>query len=168
MKPNRDVQIRWMIRRDMPEILDIERNSFTNYWCDDDFLSCMRQRNCIGMVAEREHKVVGFMIYKLHFGRLQILNFAVAPEYRRNGVGAAMIQRLFDKLTQQRRNEIRVMLRETNVPGQLFFRAMGFRAVAVDRAAYEDTDEDGFHFVFRLGDRSVEPRDAECGEGKGK
>ena len=72
------VQIRWMIRRDMPEVLKIEHESFEFNWTEEDFLACLRQRNCIGMVAEHDNRVVGFMIYELHKTRLHILNFAVA------------------------------------------------------------------------------------------
>jgi ribosomal-protein-alanine N-acetyltransferase len=43
-----EVQIRWMIRRDMPEVLEIERQSFEFSWTEEDFLCCLRQRNCIG------------------------------------------------------------------------------------------------------------------------
>ena len=64
-KPTLSVQIRWMIRRDMAEVLDIERDSFEFNWTEEDFLSCLRQRNCIGMVAEHEGRVCGFMIYFL-------------------------------------------------------------------------------------------------------
>src|SRR5690348_2779098 len=45
------VHIRWMIRRDMPEVMRTERASFEYSWTEDDFLRCLRQRNCIGMVA---------------------------------------------------------------------------------------------------------------------
>ncbi|MCA9111114.1 MAG: GNAT family N-acetyltransferase, partial [Planctomycetaceae bacterium] len=100
-----DVQIRWLIRRDMPEVLRIEQESFEFPWTEEDFLCCLRQRNCIGMVAERDHQIVGFMIYELHKARLNILNFCVAPEFRRQGVGTQMIVRLIDKLSQQRRKE---------------------------------------------------------------
>src|SRR5262252_9584455 len=85
------VQIRWMIRRDMPEVLRIENDSFEFNWTEEDFLACLRQRNCIGMVAEHEGQVVGFMIYELHKTRLHILNFAVGPNFRRLGIGAQMI-----------------------------------------------------------------------------
>src|SRR5205807_3563325 len=73
------VHIRWMIRRDMPEVLQTEQESFEYAWTEEDFLRCLRQRNCIGMVAEQGEKVVGFMIYELHKAKLHILNFAVHP-----------------------------------------------------------------------------------------
>ena len=66
------VHIRWMIRRDMPEVLQIEQESFDYSWTEEDFLRCLRQRNCIGMVAEQGEKVVGFMIYELHKNKLHI------------------------------------------------------------------------------------------------
>lgn len=139
-----NVQIRWLIRRDMPEVLRIERDSFEFPWDDEDFLICLRQRNCIGMVAEWDHEIVGFMVYELHKSRLRILNFAVDPQLRRVGIGRQMADRLKDKLSQQRRNEIETEVRERNVVAQQFFKAMGFRAVCVLRHHYEDSDEDGY------------------------
>ena len=68
-----------MIRRDMPEVMRTERASFEYSWTEDDFLRCLRQRNCIGMVAERGDSIIGFMIYELHKTRLHVLNFAVHP-----------------------------------------------------------------------------------------
>ena len=60
-----EVTIRWMIRRDMPEVLKIEAASFEYTWDEDEFLNLLRPRNCIGMVAEHENRVVGFMIYEM-------------------------------------------------------------------------------------------------------
>ncbi len=144
------VHIRWMIRRDMPEVLAIENESFEFPWCEDDFLRCLRQRNCIGMVAEHEDRVVGFMIYELHKARLHVLNFAVGTRFRRFGAGTQMIKKLVGKLSAQRRNRILLEVRETNLAAQLFFRTSGFRAVSVLRDFYEDTPEDAYLMQFRF------------------
>ena len=146
------VHIRWMIRRDMPEILQTEQESFEYSWTEEDFLRCLRQRNCIGMVAEQGERVVGFMIYELHKAKLHILNFAVHPQYRRVGVGAQMVAKLISKLSSHRRTRITLEVRETNLPAQLFFRAQGFKAVRVLRGFYEDSGEDAFLMQYRLAD----------------
>ncbi len=138
------VHIRWMIRRDMPEVLAIEAASFEFPWLEDDFIRCLRQRNCIGMVAEHDDRVVGFMIYELNKSRIQVLNFATSPVYRRRGVGTQMIGKLVGKLSSQRRTRISLEVRETNLPAQLFFRQSGFRAVSVLRDYYDDTPEDAY------------------------
>src|SRR5207253_5935211 len=144
------VHIRWMIRRDMPEVLQTEQQSFEYSWTEEDFLRCLRQRNCIGMVAEQGEKVVGFMIYELHKNKLHILNFAVHPGCRRYGVGAQMVAKLISKLSSHRRTKITLEVRETNLVAQLFFRHQGFRAVRVLRAYYEDSGEDAFLMQYQL------------------
>ena len=141
--------IRWMIRRDMPEVLAIEAASFEFPWLEDDFIRCLRQRNCIGMVAEHDDQVVGFMIYELNKNRIQVLNFATAPEMRRRGVGMQMVRKLIGKLSAQRRTRILLEVRETNLEAQLFFRDTGFRAISVLRDYYEDTPEDAYLMQYR-------------------
>lgn len=143
------VHIRWMIRRDMPEVLEIENSSFEFPWSEDDFIRCLRQRNCIGMVAEYDERVVGFMIYELHKNQLHILNFSVHPEFRRRGIGRQMAAKLIGKLSHQRRNRILLEVRETNLAAQLFFRDEGFRAVTVLRDFYDDTTEDAYLMQYR-------------------
>jgi ribosomal-protein-alanine N-acetyltransferase len=146
------VHIRWMIRRDMPEVLQTEADSFEFAWTEEDFLRCLRQRNCIGMVAEQNEKVIGFMIYELHKAKLHILNFAVCPQYRRLGVGGQMVGKLVGKLSSHRRTRITLEVRETNLAAQLFFRSLGFRAVRVLRGFYADSGEDAFLMQYRLAD----------------
>ena len=142
--PQLRVHIRWMIRRDMTEVLDIERASFEFPWFEEEFIRCLRQRNCIGMVAEHGERVVGFMIYELHKTRLHILNFAVAEDVRRRGVGQQMIEKLVGKLSSQRRTRITLEVRETNLAAQVFFRSNGFRATSVLHEFYDDSPEDAY------------------------
>jgi ribosomal-protein-alanine N-acetyltransferase len=106
------------------------------------------------MVAEQATheaygQIVGFNIYELHKNRLHILRFATLPAYQRRGVGAAMVRKLVGKLTP---NRCRIMLeiRESNVDAQLFFKAMGFRAVSLLRDFYDDTPEDAYLMQFKL------------------
>ncbi len=143
------VHIRWMIRRDMMEVLEIENQSFEFPWSEEDFIRCLRQRNCIGMVAEHDERVAGFMIYELHRNRLHVLNFAVADEFRQRGVGRQMIEKLVGKLSSQRRNRILLEVRETNLAAQIFFRELGFRAISVLRDFYDDTTEDAYLMQYR-------------------
>lgn len=149
MKPT-EIFIRWMIRDDMPMVLAIERRSFEYEWSDEDFMDALRQRNCIGMVAERNDRVVGFMIYMLEKSALRVVNFAVDTSARRTGVGTAMVHKLKCKLSQQRRTRITLDVRESNLGAQLFFRSQGLRAERVIAGHYEDTDEDAYSFGYDL------------------
>ncbi|MEM7786024.1 MAG: ribosomal protein S18-alanine N-acetyltransferase [Planctomycetota bacterium] len=152
-----NVHIRWMIRRDMEEVLEIEKSSFEFPWTEEDFIRCLRQRNCIGMVAEYDEKVVGFMIYELHKDQLHVLNFAVRPDVRRRGVGIQMVTKLIGKLSQQRRNRIVLEIRETNLAAQMFFKNLGFVAVSVLRDYYDDTVEDAYVMQYRFRSPAAKP-----------
>ena len=153
------VHIRWMIRRDMEEVLEIEKSSFEFPWSEQDFIRCLRQRNCIGMVAEYDERVVGFMIYELHKNQLHVLNFSVRPDARRRGVGTQMIQKLVGKLSQQRRNRIVLEVRETNLAAQLFFKQAGFLAVSLLKDYYDDSTEDAYvmNYRYKAADSPLEP-----------
>jgi [ribosomal protein S18]-alanine N-acetyltransferase len=154
--PQTRVHIRWMIRRDMPEVLAIEHSSFEYPWCEEEFLRVLRQRNCIGMVAEHGERIVGFMIYELHRNKIHVLDFASHIDFRRRGVGRQMVSKLVSKLSNQRRNRIGLFVRETNLPAQLFFRVLGFRAMEVIREHYADTGEDAYSMHYHLDESLIE------------
>jgi len=153
-----NVHVRWMIRRDMPEVVTIEREAFEFPWSEEDFTRCLRQRNCIGMVAEMADSVVAFMIYELHRTKLHMLNFAVLRSHRRLGIGTRMMEKLMAKLTPDRRGRIMLEVRETNLPAQLFFRSLGFRATTVLKDFYQDSTEDAYLMQYGLEPLPVEHR----------
>ena len=156
-KPKLTPHIRWMIRRDMPEVLAIEAAASGTAWTEEDFIRELRKRNCIGMVVQNGGKrpgdgpILGFMVYELNNSRLDILNFAVHHNWRRRGVGTALAKKLIGKLSAERRSRITLVLRETNLTAQVFFRSLGFKATTVIRGYYiEDLEvRDGFAFQFR-------------------
>ena len=141
--------IRWMIRRDIPEVLNIEVKSFEFPWQDYEFAEYLHPRNQIGMVVEHKDKVIGFIIYGLYKTDIGILNFAVHPDWRRRGVGKQMLTELITKLSAQGFKKIILEVRETNLPAQLFFRDCGFMAISVLHNYYEDTPEDAYLMQYR-------------------
>ncbi len=151
------VHIRWMIRRDLPEVFAIEAASFEHAWTEENFLHCLRQRNIIGMVAEKGDKVLGFMIYELHKNKLHILNFAVHPHHRRRSVGSQMVAKLISKLATGRRTSVTLEVRETNLAAQLFFRRQMFLATQVEHGYYDDSGEDAYKFEYELQEEQTLP-----------
>jgi len=143
------IHVRWMIRRDMPEVMRTERASFEHSWTEDDFLRCLRQRNCIGMVTEHNDVITGFMIYELHKTRLHILNFAVNANHRRTGVGGLLVGKLIYKMITHRRQRLTLAVRERNVAAQMFFRAHGFKATRLLQNYYEDSGEDAYQMELK-------------------
>ena len=146
-----DVHVRWLINRDMPEVMEIENTSFPYCWNREDFRNALRQRNYIASVAEVAEKVVGFCVYSLHAGRIEVENIAVHPDYRRQGVGASLVAKIASKLTPRRRNLVRVAANEENTASHLFWKACGFRAVAVIPNFWDGFDFAAYIFELRVG-----------------
>jgi [ribosomal protein S18]-alanine N-acetyltransferase len=149
------MHVRWMIKRDMPEVLAIETHCFTEPWTECDFANCLRSRSVIGMVAELDERpegdsIVGYMIYDMRKNDLHLLNIAVHPGLRRQIIGASMVQKLFAKLSRERRRRITAEVRESNYAAQLFFKSLGFFCTEVIRDCYDDSEESGYRFQYDL------------------
>jgi ribosomal-protein-alanine N-acetyltransferase len=148
-----DLHLRWLIRTDMPEVIGIEAANFPYPWSEEDFIKCLRQRDCIGFVAEHNERIAGFMLYQLHKKRIHILSLAVHASLHRKGVGRALVERLKGKLSKGSvaRTRIHAEVRERNLEAQLFLRELGFKVVSVLQAFYDDTPEDAYLFEFKTG-----------------
>lgn len=145
------INCRLMVRRDFPEVPEIEHLAFPQFpWSEDDFLKVLRQRNCIGKVVEINGEVCGFVIYELCKGALEILNIGVHPSCWRKGIGSLMVDILKRQLSPTKRSVLAARVRETNVAAQLFFTHHGFRVYCTERQPFEDSDEDAYLFVYEV------------------
>ena len=67
------LHIRWMVKRDIPKIINIYNSENAELLSPnggtlhaDDVNEYLHENNCIGMVAELDNELIGFMIYELH------------------------------------------------------------------------------------------------------
>ena len=152
------VHLRWMLSRDVGQVSAIERSCFEFSWTEEEFTRCLRQRNCVGMVAECHGEIVGFMIYELTRNRISLLNLGIHPRFRGHHVGRRLIEKLIGKLSGERRNRVICEVREKNLSAQLFFRSLGFRAVSILRNFYDQTREDAYVMQYRVSETRDEVR----------
>ncbi|HEX7449628.1 MAG TPA: GNAT family N-acetyltransferase [Pirellulales bacterium] len=152
------LEIRWLRRRDLPDVLAIERASFTCPWSEADFDATLRRPYCFGLAAEqcssRWQSLCGYLLGALDGKCVHLLNVAVAPDSRRCGIGTRLVGEVIERLHSSGRRLL-VVLGERNVPAQLFYRAQGFRAVGVLRDFWNGTADDAYLLEHRPGDRSA-------------
>lgn len=132
------INVRWMILRDMDEILVTEHLSSKHHWSEDDFLHHLRKRNCIGQVAEIGDSVIGHCLYELERDRLEIVNLAVHPAFRRRGVASKFIEKLIGKLSTYRYQRLAINVADDALPAHLFLRHHGFKCTRIKR--WDDGD----------------------------
>lgn len=147
--------LRWLIKSDMARVLDIDAASFPVPWCEEELRLSLSKRNSIGLVATHAGGsiICGYVNYLVHSGSLEILRLAVAPEYRRIGVGGAMTNKLKAKLSSKSRIGISVAVPDFNLPAQLFFRSQEFRATRINHARLA-CESDEYVMTYNLLDPS--------------
>jgi len=82
---------------DTPGICDIEMASFKTPWSFESIWSdiCMNE-NAYYFVAEVDGKIVGYCGIHVVLDEGHIMNVAVSPEYRRQGIGEAVLRTMMD------------------------------------------------------------------------
>ena len=153
--------IRWVIARDLPEILGIENVSFEFPWREEDFIRLLRRRDCVGLVAETNDHIAGYLLYERNKGCIDLLSLAVDPKSRRAGVGTELIAKLIAKLSHSRYPVLAVSVRDSNLSAHLFFRSLRFRCVQVRHHSYHNSADDAYDFVYDI--RRQEPECAGVG-----
>ena len=139
------VHIRWMVLKDTQEVLAIE-----DYLTESRLISLLRTRNNIGMVATIGGQIVGLMIYALHKEKIKLFYLSVHKDYRNQGVGQQMIDKMKSKLNTERRTKIEMFVSDFNLRGQLFLKRMGF--LCTDIVKGFDDEEDNYIFEHFLND----------------
>ena len=100
------------------------------------------------MAVECDGRALGFVAYEHHQHVIRLVDLQVVPPRRRQGLGTAMIRALQNKLPRSRRCRITVKVPERALEAQLFLRALGFRAVRVNRKALDNGD-DSYTMIYR-------------------
>ena len=136
-------------KRDLAEMIEIERQSFPHPWSDEQFEKALNQRNISGIVARKSQVACAFAIYELHKKQIHLLNFAVGQDWRRSGIGTALWQKLTAKLTKAIRCSLEIIVSERQIDAHKFLTAMGCRCVEVVKHPVVDSD-DGYRFLFEV------------------
>ena len=153
-----DLFIRWMIRRDMDQVLDIENACFEYPCTEDEIVEFLRSRNGIGVVAEYRDEVIGFVLYRVYKSHMRIEDIAVRPDFQRSKVGTEMVNQLKGRLDFAGRTRIETVVMERNLRAQKFFSGHGFRVEEMMKGFYTEIPDDAYRFVFRLHPESQSQR----------
>jgi len=118
--------IRPAAESDLPALDEIERASFEDRWEARSFL----QYSCL--VAELGDEIAGFLVSREIFGggretppEREILNLAVAPRFRRQGVASLLLQHELN-----RRSIFYLEVRESNTAARALYGKFGFREIS--------------------------------------
>jgi ribosomal-protein-alanine N-acetyltransferase len=139
-----------MTTADLDEVMVIERTSYPFPWSAVFFRQELQVACARSILAEAEGKIVGYVLYWLLPGAIDIHNLAVHVDYRRRGIARILLKQVVSEA--RRQSIIRVMLevRRSNLPAQRLYEGMGFSATGIRKGYYSDNGEDALAMTLEL------------------
>lgn len=140
--------IRHYERRDLDDVLAIEKLSFTYPWSPSMF-EALHQINPSGFyVILINENMVGYAIFLTeqslrHWSRKKtahLLNLAVHPQFRNQGMGKSLVERIVSNLKDIKVKEIYLEVRAANTKAQTFYTGLGFTQIGLIKGFYGDED----------------------------
>ncbi|MBI4710464.1 MAG: ribosomal protein S18-alanine N-acetyltransferase [Nitrospirae bacterium] len=129
---------------DLPEIMEIEKASFTLPWSRGSFKYELMHKEALFKAAVSNGKIIGYICARVIIDTVHILNLAVRPEIRRTGIGGALLQHALEefKKSAQGVNFVILEVRESNTPAIRLYEKFGFNIMHKRRHYYQLPDED--------------------------
>ncbi len=134
--------IRSMLPADVPQIAALERLCFSDPWSEGSVAGELENALSLWLVAEEDGTVRGYIGSQSVPPDCDILNLAVAPDARRQGLGQQLLQALLDALHRRGIERVFLEVRPTNVPARALYAALGFEEIGRRKEYYVNPVED--------------------------
>lgn len=135
------IYIREMYPDDIPEIVSIERLSFSTPWSEASFQSEIHNRYSIARVAELNGIIAGYICAR-HIGdECHLLNMAVRPGYRRHGIATILLKDAIEDLRESGCRFLFLEVRESNYRARRLYEKFGFKTIGLRKNYYVYPDD---------------------------
>lgn len=145
---------------DLEKVVEINRLCLPENYTPSFFLEVYRNCPKGFLVAEVDGKVAGYIMSRLEHGLSEfnrfkvvkkghIVSLAVLPQYRRIGLGSALLKGALMGLASMGASESYLEVRVSNMPGIALYSKMGFRIVRRAPLYYHD-GADAFVMAVKL------------------
>ena len=125
----------------MSAVHAIEQGVFSDPWSTQDFRDCVTS-DALFLVADAGGEIGGYVIALDAVDEGEILNLAVAPSGRRNGLGRALVEAMLRLMEEREVRQVYLEVRESNAPARALYAAEGFKEVGRRKQYYRRPVED--------------------------
>lgn len=134
--------IREMNLADVPAIADLEKICFSDPWSENSITSELHNRLSYWLVAEDNGQIAGYIGSQSVLDGADVMNLAVSPSYRRQGIGQALIKELVEHLRQRGIIALLLEVRVSNTPAIALYEKLGFVQAGRRPRYYRNPHED--------------------------
>ena len=136
-----DLDIRRLAYADLPQVIAIERRAFPTPWSLAMFVLELSKPAGVCLAALRDGALVGYCVCSRYDTVWHLMNVAVDPQERRQGIATALLRDLFSRIDDDGARYT-LEVRQSNTAAIALYEVHGFRAAGVRRRYYQDNGED--------------------------
>ncbi len=131
---------------DINKIVKIEKESFRNPWSENAFM-CEISKNKDNLniflvaVLKENQEVIGYIIGDKIIDFAAILNIAVDKDFRKKGIGFALLQEFEKEVLKKDLSSITLEVRESNKEAINLYRKAGFEIKGKREKYYENKED---------------------------
>lgn len=123
------------------QIAELEKRCFNDPWSENSIASELNNRLSCWLVALEGDVVIGYVGSQTVLGETDMMNIAVHPDYRNQGVAKNLIQTLMDTLSGQGSHSLMLEVRQSNEPAKNLYASLGFETVGIRKNYYRNPKE---------------------------
>jgi [ribosomal protein S18]-alanine N-acetyltransferase len=151
---NDQLEIRRLTYADLPQVIAVERRAFPTPWSLAMFVLELSKPSGICLAATIDDAIVGYLICSRYDMVWHLMNVAVEPRLRRQGIATALIERLFE-LADGPSEQYTLEVRTSNDAAIKLYEGFGFRGAGRRRGYYHDNREDALIMWRTAPDRAA-------------
>ena len=158
-----ELELRRLEVADLDAIERIERASYRTPWSRSMFASELAKASSHSFGAIDEHgELVGYLVLSRYVDAWHVMNVAVAPERRRQGIASALLRRLLEVTKDDPLRGFTLEVRVSNTGAIRLYEQLGFEARGLRRGYYTDNREDAL-IMWRDKDSADAQSDRQAG-----
>ena len=131
-----------MTEEHVQQIAELEKLCFNDPWSANSIASELNNRLSLWFVAVDAEQVVGYVGSQTVLGETDMMNVAVHPDWRKKGVGTALINELINTLRLNGSHSLMLEVRASNAPAISVYEKLGFVEVGCRKNYYRNPRED--------------------------
>ena len=131
-----------MTNAHVPQIAELEKLCFSMPWSTNAVASELTNPLSLWITAVDGDRVAGYVGSQSVMGEADMMNLAVHPDYRRQGIGERLVTELVRQLSGQSVSSLTLEVRASNAPAIALYEKLGFAMVGRRPKYYQNPRED--------------------------
>ena len=128
--------------RHVPQVAALEKICFADPWSEKSVASELENPLSYWLVAMDGEKLVGYVGSQTVLGETDMMNVAVCPDYRRQGIAEGLILALIADLKARESHCLTLEVRDSNAFARALYEKLGFSEIGRRKNYYRNPKED--------------------------